>query len=48
VTLWITLALILHTFGMLGIYSEVWWYDHVTHALSWRFLPSRRYLGRWC
>ncbi|WP_340681209.1 hypothetical protein [Natrinema caseinilyticum] len=33
-TLWITGALFLHTVGMLGLYHDVWWYDHVTHTLS--------------
>lgn len=30
----LTTALFLHTLGMLGLYSGVWWYDHVTHTLS--------------
>lgn len=30
----LTLALFLHTLGMLGLYDGVWWYDHVTHTLS--------------
>lgn len=30
----LTVALFLHTLGMLGLYSNVWWYDHVTHTLS--------------
>ncbi|EMA46275.1 hypothetical protein [Halococcus saccharolyticus] len=33
-TLWITTALFLHTIGMLGLYDDVWWWDHVTHTLS--------------
>jgi len=33
-TLWITTALFLHTLGMLGLYSDVWWWDHATHTLS--------------
>ncbi|AQL42288.1 hypothetical protein BV210_05975 [Halorientalis sp. IM1011] len=33
-TLWITLALFLHTLGLLGFYGEVWWYDRLTHTLS--------------
>jgi hypothetical protein len=33
-TLWITLAVFLHAAGMLGLYGDVWWYDHVTHTLS--------------
>ncbi len=30
----LTLALFLHSLGMLGLYDDVWWYDHVTHTLS--------------
>ncbi|MWG34359.1 hypothetical protein [Halomarina oriensis] len=33
-TLWLTLAVFLHTLGMTGLYREVWWWDHVTHTLS--------------
>lgn len=34
ITLWITLAVLLHTLGALGPYEQVWWWDHMTHALS--------------
>lgn len=40
-TLWITAAVFLHAFGTLGlpgmtenVYRTVWWWDHLTHALS--------------
>ncbi|MFC3960026.1 hypothetical protein [Halovivax cerinus] len=40
-TLWITSAVFLHALGTVGppggtatFYSQVWWWDHVTHALS--------------
>ncbi|WP_394327788.1 hypothetical protein [Halogeometricum limi] len=33
-TLWVTTAVLLHAVGMLGLYSNVWWYDHLTHTLS--------------
>jgi hypothetical protein len=33
-TLWITVAVFLHAVGMLGLYEEVWWWDHLTHLLS--------------
>jgi hypothetical protein len=33
-TLWVTLAVLLHTLGMLGFYVTVFWWDHVTHTLS--------------
>ncbi|MFB6084931.1 MAG: hypothetical protein ABEJ94_11880 [Halorientalis sp.] len=33
-TLWITVAVFLHTLGMLWFYGEVWWYDRLTHTVS--------------
>lgn len=33
-TLWVTTAVLLHALGMLGLYDDVWWYDHLTHTLS--------------
>ncbi|MFB6085579.1 MAG: hypothetical protein ABEJ84_02020 [Halodesulfurarchaeum sp.] len=40
-TLWITAAVFLHAFGTIGLpwmevsfYQAVWWWDHLTHALS--------------
>jgi hypothetical protein len=40
-TLWITSAVFLHAVGVIGLpwsdvnfYASVWWWDHVTHALS--------------
>ncbi|MFC6769754.1 hypothetical protein [Natrinema soli] len=40
-TLWITTAVFLHAFGAVGLpgatrtlYSQIWWWDHMTHALS--------------
>lgn len=40
-TLWITAAVFLHALGIVGIpgvgssfYQSVWWWDHLTHALS--------------
>jgi hypothetical protein len=44
VTLWVTLALCLHTLGMLGIYAGVWWYDHVTHTLSATIVAAAGYV----
>jgi hypothetical protein len=32
--LWITLAVVLHVVGSLGLYVEFSWYDEITHALS--------------
>ncbi|MFB6267461.1 MAG: hypothetical protein ABEI31_07360 [Halodesulfurarchaeum sp.] len=40
-TLWITAAVFLHAFGTVGLpwmeasfYRSVWWWDHLTHAVS--------------
>jgi hypothetical protein len=40
-TLWITSAVFLHAVGVIGLpwsdvnfYASIWWWDHVTHALS--------------
>jgi len=40
-TLWITGAVFLHALGVLGVpgseanfYTTIWWWDHLTHALS--------------
>jgi hypothetical protein len=32
--LWITTAMILHTLGSLGLYTQYPWFDEVTHAVS--------------
>ncbi len=32
--LWITLAVFLHTMGSAGLYAEIGWWDHLTHAMS--------------
>lgn len=32
--LWITLAVVLHVVGSLGLYTAFSWYDEITHALS--------------
>lgn len=32
--LWLTVAVFLHGAGTLGPYRSVWWWDHLTHALS--------------
>lgn len=49
-TLWITAAVFLHALGTLGIpgsslsfYASVWWYDHVTHALSASIVAAAGY-----
>ena len=32
--LWITLAVFLHTMGSAGLYAQLEWWDHLTHAMS--------------
>lgn len=32
--LWLTIAMLLHTIGSLGVYDRYQWYDEVTHAVS--------------
>lgn len=34
ITLWVTLSVLLHSFGMVYLYEQVPWWDHLTHALS--------------
>jgi len=33
-SLWITSAVFFHALGSFGLYGAVWWWDHLTHALS--------------
>lgn len=33
-TLWITSAVFFHSLGSFRFYGTVWWWDHLTHALS--------------
>lgn len=33
-TIWITSALFLHVFGMVGAYESIPWWDHLTHFVS--------------
>ncbi len=32
--LWVTLAVFLHTMGSAGLYAQIEWWDHLTHAMS--------------
>ncbi len=32
--LWITTAVFLHTLGSAGLYGQIGWWDHLTHAMS--------------
>lgn len=31
---WVAVAGLLHSFGMLGPYDSIWWWDHLTHTVS--------------
>lgn len=31
---WVGVAAVAHSYGMLGPYETVWWWDHLTHAVS--------------
>jgi hypothetical protein len=33
-TLVVTVAVFLHSVGMVGLYDRVWWWDHLTHTFS--------------
>ncbi|MGB9965632.1 hypothetical protein [Halobacterium hubeiense] len=41
--LWAAVAGLLHAIGMLGPYDSVWWWDHLTHALSAALLTALVY-----
>lgn len=50
ITLWITSAVFLHAVGALGVpgsdvsfYRSVWWWDHLTHALSSSIVAAAGY-----
>ncbi|MCD2203345.1 hypothetical protein [Halobacterium sp. KA-6] len=42
---WTAVAGLLHSIGMLGPYDSVWWWDHLTHALSAALLTALVYAG---
>ncbi|WP_254530354.1 hypothetical protein [Natrinema gelatinilyticum] len=49
-TLWITTAVFLHAFGVVGLpggtttlYTDIWWWDHLTHALSASLVAAAGY-----
>jgi hypothetical protein len=43
--LWITFAVFLHSFGALGPYKNIWWWDHMTHALSSSIVAASGYIA---
>lgn len=44
-TLYLTAAVLLHAVGMLGLYDDVWWWDHLTHTLSATVVAAAGYAG---
>jgi hypothetical protein len=43
--LWIAAAGCLHSFGMLGPYDSVWWWDNLTHMVSAALVAALIYAG---
>jgi len=41
--LWITTAVFLHTLGSAGLYGQIDWWDHVTHAMSASLVAAAGY-----
>ena len=45
VPLWVGLAGLLHSYGMLGPYDDIAWWDHLTHTLSAALVAALLYAG---
>lgn len=43
--LWLAAAGFLHALGMLGPYDSIWWWDHLTHAISAALVAALVYAG---
>ena len=43
--LWVAVAGLLHSYGMLGPYDEISWWDHLTHTLSAALVAALLYAG---
>lgn len=41
--LWITMAVFLHTLGSAGLYGQIRWWDHLTHAMSASLIAGAGY-----
>lgn len=41
--LWVAVVGLLHSYGMLGVYDDVWWWDHLTHTLSAALIAALLY-----
>lgn len=42
--LWVTTAVFLHTLGSAGLYGQLGWWDHLTHALSASLVAGSGYI----
>ena len=43
--LWVAVAGLVHSYGMLGPYDEISWWDHLTHTLSAALVAALLYAG---
>lgn len=43
--LWLAVAGLLHSFGMLGPYDSIWWWDVLTHAVTAALVAALVYAG---
>lgn len=43
--LWVVIAGVLHSIGMLGYYESIWWWDHLTHTVSATLVTALLYAG---
>lgn len=46
-TLVVTLAIFLHSIGMIGLYDRIWWWDHLTHTFSGTVVTVTAYTVVW-
>jgi hypothetical protein len=44
-SLWVALAGLFHSYGMLGPYDDIAWWDHLTHTLSAALVAALLYAG---
>lgn len=42
---WLAVAGVLHSLGMLGLYESTWWWDHLTHTVSAALVAALLYAG---
>lgn len=45
VTLWLAVAGLIHSLGMLGLYESRWWWDHLAHTVSAALVAALVYAG---